>query len=73
MKLVNLSRIFNYPLYINPEYIVVVHHTAPPVNRLGVTTITVASGGRGATSPATSYDMNGDHVDAILKAIAEQA
>jgi len=77
MKLVNLSHIFNRPLYINPDYIVVVHHTtklfASGEYKLEpYTEIVVASGGRGATSPSTTYDIKGDHMADILKAINEQ-
>ena len=77
MKLVNLSHIFNKPLYINPDYIVVVEHTTHlfrgnDYKPTLYTEIVVASGGRGATSPATSYEIEGDHIADILEAIGAQ-
>ena len=77
MKLVDLSHIFNKPLYINPDYIVVVEHSTTLFSGNDYkptlyTNIVVASGGRGATSPSTEYSIKGDHVADILKALGEQ-
>ena len=66
MKLVDLSAVFGKTLYVNPDYIVAVEISRRLGDSYNTTTMTVRAGGRGAMSPATTYEVPGNRVADIV-------